>query len=281
MRAAGDQASFDEQMRIVPHDLAILAGARLGLVGVDDEIARAAVGLLGHERPFHAGRESGAAAAALAGRLHFVDDGVAALVQDRLGAVPGAARARAGKPPIVAAVEILKMRSLSASTLLIRVFDRSVGYGGFGTGASCTLAASPGFLASLSLKAAPVWTACRSSRTRSDRSASSRRRSARKDADRFAAGLRRFSRGEIVENARQRLRRQVLVIIGVDLHHRRVDAGAQALDLGPGEHAVGGDVDSRSPMHAPADLLQFFRRRAACTASCRTTARGSGRPAQG
>jgi hypothetical protein len=35
---AGDQAAFDQQMRVVPHDLAILAGAGLGLVGVDHEI---------------------------------------------------------------------------------------------------------------------------------------------------------------------------------------------------------------------------------------------------
>ena len=71
---AGDQAALDQQMRIVPHDLAVLAGAGLGLVGIDDEIVRPAVRLLGHERPFEAGREAGAAAAAQAGRLHLVDD---------------------------------------------------------------------------------------------------------------------------------------------------------------------------------------------------------------
>ena len=42
-RAAGDQAALDQQMRIVPHDLAVLAGAGLGLVGVDDEIVRPVV----------------------------------------------------------------------------------------------------------------------------------------------------------------------------------------------------------------------------------------------
>ena len=36
----GDQAAFDQQMRIVAHDLAVLAGAGLGFVGVDDEIGR-------------------------------------------------------------------------------------------------------------------------------------------------------------------------------------------------------------------------------------------------
>ena len=71
---AGDQTAFDEEMRIVAHHLAVLAGAGLGLVGIDDQIVRP-VGLLGHERPFQPGRKTGAAAAALAGRLHFVDDG--------------------------------------------------------------------------------------------------------------------------------------------------------------------------------------------------------------
>ena len=103
---AGDQAALDQQMRIVPHDLAVLAGAGLGLVGIDDEIARPAVRFLRHERPFQAGRKAGAAAAALAGRLDLVDDRVAALFQNRLGAVPGAARARAFEAPVVEAVEI-------------------------------------------------------------------------------------------------------------------------------------------------------------------------------
>ena len=39
-RETGDQTALDEKMRIVPHDLAVLAGAGLGLVGIDDQIAR-------------------------------------------------------------------------------------------------------------------------------------------------------------------------------------------------------------------------------------------------
>ena len=37
---AGDQAALDQHMRIEAQDLAILAGAGLGLVGIDDEIGR-------------------------------------------------------------------------------------------------------------------------------------------------------------------------------------------------------------------------------------------------
>ena len=40
---AGDQAALDQRVRVVAHDLAVLAGAGLGLVGVDDEVARPAV----------------------------------------------------------------------------------------------------------------------------------------------------------------------------------------------------------------------------------------------
>ena len=108
-RETREQAAFDKQMRIVPHDLAVLAGAGLGLVGIDHQIARPAVGgFLRHERPFQAGRKTGAAAAAQAGRFHLVDDPVAALVDDRLGAVPGATLARAFEAPILEAVEILE-----------------------------------------------------------------------------------------------------------------------------------------------------------------------------
>src|SRR5262249_9738479 len=106
-REAGDQAALDEEMRIVPHDLAVLAGTGLGLVGIDHEIARPPVlRFLRHERPLHAGGKAGAAAPALTGGLHLVDERVAAARQDVLGAVPGAARTRAGEAPIMVAVQI-------------------------------------------------------------------------------------------------------------------------------------------------------------------------------
>src|SRR5258705_1158490 len=108
-REARKQAAFDQKMRIVPHDLAVLAGAGFGLVGIDHQIARPAVGrFLRHERPFQAGWETRPAPPAQARSLHLVDDPVAALVDDRLGAVPGAAPARALEAPVVQAVEVLE-----------------------------------------------------------------------------------------------------------------------------------------------------------------------------
>jgi hypothetical protein len=105
-RETGDEAALDEKMRIVPHDLAVLAGAGLGLVGIDDQIARPPVlRLLRHERPLHAGREARAAAPALARRLHLVDQRIAPARENVLGAVPGAALARALQAPVMEAVE--------------------------------------------------------------------------------------------------------------------------------------------------------------------------------
>ena len=60
-------------MRILVNDVAILERARLGFVGVADEIDRFLLVRL-DEAPLHAAGKSGAAAAAQAGRLHFVDD---------------------------------------------------------------------------------------------------------------------------------------------------------------------------------------------------------------
>src|SRR4029077_15752076 len=54
-----NQAAFDQQVWVVPHDFAVRAGAGLGLVCVDDEIVRAAIRLLRQQRPFQSGRETG------------------------------------------------------------------------------------------------------------------------------------------------------------------------------------------------------------------------------
>jgi hypothetical protein len=40
MAKLGEQAALDQRVRIVAHDVAVLAGARLGFVGIDDEVMR-------------------------------------------------------------------------------------------------------------------------------------------------------------------------------------------------------------------------------------------------
>src|SRR3546814_13178906 len=73
-REARDQRAFDQLVRIVADDFAVLARTGFGFVGVDDAEARA-VGarLLRHEAPFEPGRAARAAAAAQARRLHPLD----------------------------------------------------------------------------------------------------------------------------------------------------------------------------------------------------------------
>ena len=70
-------------------------------------------------------------------------------------------------------------------------------------------------------------------------------------------------------SALEALRGQVLVGVVADLDQRRVDAGAEALDLLPRERAVGGEVMLVVVDAVPADVLQVVRRRAASRASCR------------
>src|SRR5271154_2056206 len=54
------------------------------------------------------------------------------------------------------------------------------------------------------------------------------------------AGLDRLSVSQGLQQRHRVFRRQIFVVIVVDLRHRRVDAGAQALDLDQGELAVRG-----------------------------------------
>ena len=70
VRAHGErseQRALDQRVRVVAHDLPVLAGPRLGFVGVDDEVMRAfGVDGLGHERPFEPGRKARASTSAQA-----------------------------------------------------------------------------------------------------------------------------------------------------------------------------------------------------------------------
>src|SRR3546814_633090 len=106
-REAGDQRAFDQLVRIVADDLAVLAGAGLGFIGVDDEeIGTALAGLLGHEAPLHAGREARAAAAAQTRRFDRLDDLVLADSHQRLGIIPVPALLRRLQVPGLEPVDV-------------------------------------------------------------------------------------------------------------------------------------------------------------------------------
>ena len=88
-----------QRVRAGHHQRDVLAGARLGLVGVDDEVLRLRV-VLRDEAPLHAGREARAATAAQAGVLDRVDDRVGRhperLVERAVAAVRLVGRERPG-----------------------------------------------------------------------------------------------------------------------------------------------------------------------------------------
>ena len=142
-RERGDQAAFDQRMRVVAHDVAILAGARLGLVCIDDEIMRPFLHFFRHEGPLQAGGKSGAAASAQARLLHDVDDDIGPQIDDGLGVVPLAALLRR--------LEAGALETVKVGEDAILVGEHQVAApGGFCFGASRSEAAWVGFLASAS-----------------------------------------------------------------------------------------------------------------------------------
>jgi hypothetical protein len=72
-RVGGDHHALDQRLRVGQRQRGVLAGPRLGFVGVDHQVVRLVVALR-DEAPLHAGREARAAAAAQAGGLHQGDD---------------------------------------------------------------------------------------------------------------------------------------------------------------------------------------------------------------
>ena len=62
-RETGDHTAFQQLVRLVPDDIAVLACAGFGLIGINHKIVGTRADFLGHEGPFQAGRETCTAAA--------------------------------------------------------------------------------------------------------------------------------------------------------------------------------------------------------------------------
>ena len=72
----------------MPHNLAILAGAGLRLIGIHDKIMRPTVLILRHKRPFQPRRKPRATTPTQTRRLHLIDDPIPPLVDKELRSVP-------------------------------------------------------------------------------------------------------------------------------------------------------------------------------------------------
>merc|ERR1719461_2525934 len=103
---ASDQAAFNQSVRVVPHDLAILASSWLALVSVDHQVLGAAVVWLVHEAPLEAAGEASTTPASQTAGLDLVNDPLATLLHDLLGLVPLPALHGSLEPPVMAAIDV-------------------------------------------------------------------------------------------------------------------------------------------------------------------------------
>ena len=81
-RKTGDNTAFQQLVRIIANDIAVLACAGFGFVGIHHQKMRTVANFLGHERPFQARRESGTATPTQAGGLDPLDNLIVTKLED-------------------------------------------------------------------------------------------------------------------------------------------------------------------------------------------------------
>lgn len=117
--SAGDEASLDELVWVLSHDLAVLASSGLTLIGVDDEVTGLVVlvpVLEVHERPFQTRGETSTTSSSQTRGLDLANDPIVTLEDDLLGLVPVAHPLRALEVDGVSSVQILKDAILVSET---------------------------------------------------------------------------------------------------------------------------------------------------------------------
>ena len=96
-------------MRVVAHDVSVLAGSGFSLVRVDNEIFGSSVRDWNvHKGPFQSGRKSGSSASTQSGVFNFLLDPVGSLSDDFLCFEPIAASFGTFDAPVVLPVKICK-----------------------------------------------------------------------------------------------------------------------------------------------------------------------------
>ena len=100
------QASLHQGVRIVAHDLTILASSWLTFISVDNQVLWAAIVGFVHEAPLEATGESSTTPTSESTGLDLIDDPLATLFHNLLGLVPLAALHGALQSPVMATINI-------------------------------------------------------------------------------------------------------------------------------------------------------------------------------
>lgn len=120
---ANHETALNELVGVLAHDLSVLTGTGLTLIGVDAKVAITNVVLPSrgvHERPFHTGGETSASASSEVRLLGLVDDPVVALEHDLLGLVPVALAHGVLEGVAIGTVQILENAVLVLQTAVVQ-----------------------------------------------------------------------------------------------------------------------------------------------------------------
>ena len=104
--STSNQAALHQGVRVVTHDLTILASSRLTFVSIDDQVLWATIIRLVHEAPLETTGESSSTPPSQPTGLDLINDPLAALLHDLLGLVPLAPGHGPLDPPVVAAIDV-------------------------------------------------------------------------------------------------------------------------------------------------------------------------------
>merc|ERR1719209_1274781 len=101
-----NEAALHQGVRVVAHDLTILASSRLAFISVDHQVLGAAVVRLVHEAPLETSGESSSTPPSQPTGLDLVYDPLATLLHNLLGLVPLASLHSSLQPPVVATINV-------------------------------------------------------------------------------------------------------------------------------------------------------------------------------
>merc|ERR1719209_143157 len=104
--STSNEAALNQGVRVVTHDLTILASSRLTFVSIDHQVFRATIVGLVHEAPLETAGESSSTPPSQATGLNLVNDPLATLLHNLLGLVPLPSLHGSLQPPVMAAINV-------------------------------------------------------------------------------------------------------------------------------------------------------------------------------